>query len=167
MKTPTLYLFAGLPGTGKSTLATRLATDLGAVYLSVDTIERGLREFCDFGVVGEGYRLAHRVAADNLRLGRGVVADSCNPVHETRRAWEDVAARFEAQVTHIEIVCSDAHEHRRRVEQRARSVSHRWVATWDGVQTLEYDPWEVPRLSVDTAGLSPDAAYAALCNALS
>lgn len=162
-----MYLFAGLPGTGKSTLARRLAADLDAVYVSVDTVERALRELCDFGVEGEGYRLAHRIVADNLALGRRVVVDSCNPVVETRQEWESVGERFDARVTNIEIACSDLAEHRRRVEQRAEAVSHHWVATWESVESLEYDAWIVPPLRIDTANLSPEAAYAALREALS
>nr|WP_256252931.1 AAA family ATPase [Paenibacillus sp. UNC496MF] len=34
-----LYLFSGLPGTGKSTLSSALARALGAVYLRVDVVE--------------------------------------------------------------------------------------------------------------------------------
>lgn len=79
MKTPTLYIFSGLPATGKSTLAELLARRLGAAYVRIDTIEQALRDLCSVDVQGEGYRLAYRVAADNLRLGISVVADSCNP----------------------------------------------------------------------------------------
>ena len=38
-----LIIFGGLPGTGKTTLARKLANDLGATYLRIDTIERALR----------------------------------------------------------------------------------------------------------------------------
>jgi predicted kinase len=33
-------IFSGLPATGKSTLARRLAVDFGAVYLRLDTLEQ-------------------------------------------------------------------------------------------------------------------------------
>ncbi|MFC6648449.1 AAA family ATPase [Paenibacillus rhizoplanae] len=35
----TLYIFGGLPGTGKSTLASALASELRAPYLRVDVVE--------------------------------------------------------------------------------------------------------------------------------
>jgi predicted kinase len=41
---PTLYIFSGLPGSGKSSLAKLLACERHAVYLRIDTIEQGLRE---------------------------------------------------------------------------------------------------------------------------
>ncbi len=98
---PVLYIFAGLPGSGKSTLSQRIAQELAAVYLRIDTIEQGLRELCSIEVQGEGYRLAYRIAADNLRLGRSVVADSCNPIELTRREWEQVARDAGADFVNI------------------------------------------------------------------
>ena len=91
-KRPTLYVFSGLPGTGKSTLAMRLAKRLAAAYLRIDTVEKALLDLCSFNAEGEGYRLSYRVAADNLRLGVSVVADSCNTMELTRREWQAVAA---------------------------------------------------------------------------
>ena len=59
---PTLYIFSGLPGTGKSTLAPRLASRLDAMYLRIDTVEQALRDVCGIRVEGEGYRLGYRLA---------------------------------------------------------------------------------------------------------
>ena len=79
-----LFIFGGLPGTGKSELSRYLSRRLGAVYLRIDTIEQGLRDG-GRGVKGpEGYVAAYGVAADNLRLGLDVVADSVNPLQLTR-----------------------------------------------------------------------------------
>ncbi len=70
MMKPTLFIFSGLPGTGKSAIAKELAKILRTTYLRIDTIEQAIRDLCDFKVEGEGYRLSHKVASDNLRLGR-------------------------------------------------------------------------------------------------
>ncbi len=102
MAAPTLFIFTGLPGSGKTTLARRLAADLGAIHLRIDTIEQALRDRCHVQVEGEGYRLAYRVAADNLRLGLNVVADSCNPIELTRREWEGVAEAEGAEFVNVE-----------------------------------------------------------------
>ncbi|MGP1387028.1 MAG: AAA family ATPase [Thainema sp.] len=38
-----LYIFGGLPGTGKSSLAAALAHQRQAVYVRIDTIEQAIR----------------------------------------------------------------------------------------------------------------------------
>lgn len=87
MNIPVLYIFSGLPASGKSTLAKLLARKIGAMYLRVDTVEQGLRDLCNVKVEGEGYRLSYRVIRDNLELGVSCIADSCNPIELTRQEW--------------------------------------------------------------------------------
>jgi predicted kinase len=157
---PHLYVFAGLPGTGKSTLSMLLARRLGAAHLRIDTIEQALRELCGVSVGGEGYALAQRVAADNLRLGARVIADSCNPIERTRDDWERVATSCGAACTNVEVLCSDPVEHRRRIETRL--VPGLRSSTWSEVEQREYHAWTRPRLVVDTAGRSEAQSFAEL-----
>lgn len=155
----TLFIFAGLPASGKTTLAQQLASDLNAVYLRIDSIEQALRDLCDLQVEGEGYRLAYRIAADNLRLGSNVVADSCNPIELTRREWESVAEAESVEFINVEVVCSDPVEHRRRAESRASSVPNLSLPTWDDIIAREYHEWTVPPVRIDTYGCSPESSY--------
>jgi predicted kinase len=71
-----LIVFAGLPASGKSSIARVLAQGLGAVWSRIDSIEQAIRE--SGAVLGSlddaGYRAAYAVAEDNLRLGRTVSA---------------------------------------------------------------------------------------------
>ncbi len=156
MKNPsaTLYLFSGLPATGKSTLAKALAGRRGAVYLRIDTVEQALRDLCALRVEGEGYRLSYRLALDNLRLGLSVVADCCNPIELTRQEWMDTARQAGARVVCIEVRCSDRAEHRRRAEGRSAEVSRLRLPSWEEIQARSWEPWTTPRVLVDTAGRS-------------
>jgi hypothetical protein len=51
----------------------------------------------------------------------------------------------------IEVICSDAAEHRRRVEARSVDLEGHYVPAWVDVVEREYEPWQDPRLIVDTS----------------
>jgi len=159
----TLYVFSGLPGSGKTVLSQLLAQRIGAAHLRIDTIEQALRDLCAFDVQGEGYCLAYRIAADNLRLGLDVIADSCNPIALTRDAWRQTAVDADARSVDIEVVCSDVAEHRRRVEHRASTVPGLRLPTWAEVENREYHPWTRARIVIDTAGRPIADCFAELC----
>lgn len=158
-KIPTLYIFSGLPATGKTTLARLLASRTGALYLRIDTIEQGLRDLCSCKVQGEGYRLSYRIARDNLLVGCDVIADSCNPIRLTRSEWEDVATASAATFENIEVICSDEPTHRNRVEERDCTVPGLKLPSWTGIMNREYHQWDEPHHVIDTAHRSVDEAF--------
>jgi predicted kinase len=149
-----LIVFAGLPGTGKSTLARVLATDLRAAWLRVDSIEQAIREsgVIDGDLGNAGYRAAYAAAEDNLRLGTIVIGDSVNPWMLTRNAWRDSGLRAGARVLEIETMCSDPTEHRRRIENRTTDVLGLILPSWQAVIGRDYHPWDREHLTIDTAG---------------
>jgi predicted kinase len=159
--TATLVVFGGLPGVGKTTIASRLAAEIGAVFLRIDVIEMALHDE-GVAVEGQGYAVAYALAESNLRLGLSVIADSVNPIPLTREAWRAVAARAGAAVVEVEVVCSDAAAHRRRVEERVTDLPGFVQPTWAEVVDRDYQPREDDRLVIDTALTSPDAALAML-----
>jgi predicted kinase len=162
----TLYILSGLPGSGKTSISRLVARHLGCAYLRIDTIEQGLRDLCSVDVEGEGYRLAYRIAADNLRLGTSVVADSCNPLELTRREWENVARDVGVRYVNIEVLCSDSREHRRRVDSREQDIAGLKLPTWDEVEKRTYDAWTVDRIVVDTAAKSVEDCVEELLSGL-
>ncbi len=149
-----LYIFSGLPGAGKTALAKSLSAHIKASYLRIDTVEVGISDLCNFKVEGEGYRLSYRIAADNLRIGNAVVADSCNPIKLTRREWQGVATSNNSFYTNIEIICSDKGEHKKRIEERDCDIPGSIQPSWKQVIEREYDPWAEERIRIDTAGKS-------------
>jgi hypothetical protein len=74
----------------------------------------------------------------------------------TRREWEQVALDAGARYVNIEVICSDAQEHRKRVEARASTVPGLRLPTWQDVECREYHDWTVERIIVDTSG-KPEA----------
>ena len=166
MSRPILYIFSGLPSSGKSTLAQELAKVTGAVYLRIDTVEQGLRDLCNFKVKAEGYSLSYRIAQDNLNLGISVIADSCNPIELTRKEWNETAIKSNADFVNIEIVCSNTSEHKKRVENRVSTIVGLKLPIWKDVENREYHPWSIDRLQIDTAGKSIDESVNELFAAL-
>jgi predicted kinase len=156
-----LIVLSGLPGTGKTTIARKLASELAAVYLRIDSIEQSMRA-AGWPVEGEGYSVAYAVAEDNLRLGRIVVADCVNPWPLTRSEWRAVADRSGVPALDVETVCSDAGEHRRRVETRATDITGHRLPTWQEVVERDYRPWDVERMVIDTARLSVEQSVRAI-----
>ena len=151
---PILYIFSGLPACGKSTLAQNISKKLKAVYLKIDTIEQGIMDLCNFNVQGEGYRLAYRIIADNLKIGNSVISDQCNPINLTRNEFKNIAIENNCKYMNIEIICSDETEHKKRVDNR------KYPPTWEEVMKRKYDPnynfmyyepWEEEHIIIDTA----------------
>ena len=162
-----LYIFGGLPGTGKSTLARHLASELKAVYLRVDTIEQAIRETENKVTGPEGYVIGYRLAEENLKLGLSVIADTVNPLQITRRAWRNVATEIGIPFAEIEVVCSNKLEHRVRLETRDVDIVNLKLPTWEDVVNRAYEPWETEHILIDTAGQTPMQSIKVLKEALS
>lgn len=167
MSSPLLVVFAGLPGTGKTTLASRLSRDLRACYLRVDVVEAALTN-AGLTVGTHGYAVVHGIAASNLALGLHVVVDAVNPVPVARAGWREAASRGDAHLVFVETVLSDSIEHRRRVEGREPDIPGHVPPSWHEVQAVRWVPWDVgrdgSRFLVETS--DTESALAQLLDAL-
>jgi predicted kinase len=142
---------------------------IGAMHLRIDSIELAMWA-C--GVENPplddaGYRVAYAIAADNLRIGNTVIADSVNPVSLTRAAWRSVADSVSVPALEIEVICSDTDEHRRRVETRVTDIPGFTPPTWEEVRCREYEPWGGDHLVIDTARGTVDQNVSTIRNLIS
>ncbi len=158
---------AGLPGTGKSTVADGLARAIGSPIVSVDPIEAALwRAGIDrnqpTGLAA--YLVAEAVAAASLEMNQTVIVDAVNAVEPAREQWRILAARHRVQLRLIETVCSDERLHRARLEQRRREIEGFREPTWNDVlrRQEEMEPWSDERLILDTVAPLEECVAAAL-----
>jgi predicted kinase len=143
---------AGLPGTGKSTIAEVIGNRLGYAVLSVDPIESAI---LSAGIDSDqptglaAYLVAEAIADAALGNGQSIIVDAVNAVDPAREQWVELAEKHGEKLKFIEVVCSDTDVHRERLEARDRNLAHLPDPTWHQVeQSLdEYDEWTGPAAS--------------------
>ncbi len=155
-----LVVMAGLPGTGKSTLAGAVGTRLKLPVVSVDPIESAILSAgidADQPTGLAAYLVAETIAESVLASRGGIVVDAVNAVQPAREQWIKLAARHSTPVRFLEVVCSDESVHRARLQARGRQLAHLSEPSWHAVeQSLdEWEDWEgdtagVPRLTLDS-----------------
>lgn len=155
-----LIIFSGLPASGKTTLASKLATHLRATYIRMDSIVLGIKEETKTpDLPAKCYRVARALAAENLRIGNSVISDSVNPDIETRNEWNNVAKLAGVSFIHFEIVCSNKEEHEVRLKTRDTTLVGLTEPTWQEIQDSKYSPWDQDRVLIDTSGKTVEEVF--------
>lgn len=162
-----LLVMAGLPGSGKSTVAEAVGAELGLPVVSVDPLESAI---LSAGIAADqptglaAYLVAETIADAVLSSpGGGVIVDAVNAVEPAREQWVKLAARHAGRtIRFVEVICSDPEVHRARLEARGRQLAHLAEPTWHAVeQSLdEWEPWggesgAIPRITVDSVNPVP------------
>lgn len=140
---PRLIILAGLPGSGKTTLARLLAKELSLVYLRVDSVEAPFNAYYpDAGSHGEGYEALINLARENLKLANDVIIDTVNPFHLTRAMFMSLDKEMDLETFQFEIKLKDKSLHKKRVEERKSDIRNLKVPSWQEVLDREYEEWD-------------------------
>jgi predicted kinase len=166
---PSVVVFTGLPGTGKSTLAELVASRIGAPAFAGDWLlgalaPHGILDDLDRGaLLSLYYDLLGMLVTRQLLLGQSAVVD-CLLDDAVAARWREIAARFDASLVIVECVCSDTDLHRQRVEGRERGIPGWHEVDWQHVQRMrvEFSPLSVERLTVDAVDALEDNARSVL-----
>jgi predicted kinase len=162
-----LIVVAGLPGSGKSTMAGDLGQALNCAVLGVDQAEAAMWRA---GVSPSApthhaaYLVVGVLAAEQLALGHDVIVDAVNGPEPARAQWRELAEQTEAELRFIVVECGDDEVFRDRLEHRTRSIEGLPEPTWEGVlrRRAEFPPWTDERLTVDSVNSRAENLQAAM-----
>ncbi|AIT08726.1 kinase [Candidatus Francisella endociliophora] len=148
---PNTYIFSGLPGVGKTTLAKQLAQVMpNTVYYRIDTVEYYLKKAYPQELTIQGYELVYYQAKESLKLGKSLIIDCCNPVIESRELWNKLSQVNFTKIINIEVICSDKQTHKNRIETRYKTNPNKYP-TWQDVLNRDYQLWDQNIIRVDTS----------------
>jgi predicted kinase len=158
---PQLIVFAGMLGTGKTSLARAVARRLRAVYLDKTTIKECVLALAERMKLDQAQQLAGPVsyellvdlARDNLSLGLSVVLDSPAGYQAFRERVKGLARSAKVELKLIECICTDERLLRQRVENRALDLPAHRTRDWATYQdeAAQFERLTDRRLVVDTA----------------
>ena len=158
-----LILFSGLPGTGKSTLATRLARELRIPLLCIDDVIGEVPENAGIPFWDSRVSILLDLIETQLQLGLSIVADSVF-MNMDRHHVQELARKYQAQFLPIYVFVSDESVWRERVTRRYDELKDKDVASWDRIQhqRQRFREWE-PGTALFLDSLNPvDENYASV-----
>lgn len=148
-----LTILFGLPGSGKSFLAERLASEINAVHLNTDRIREaiGLNGRYDKASKLRVYEALCLKAADILRQGEPVVLDGTFHSLGSRQFVYDLEDRMNIQARWIEVICDEAVALSRVSKKRKYTEADQEV--YQKIRS-ERQAFEKPHLVIDTSHTS-------------
>lgn len=164
---PIIFLVAGLSGTGKSTVARKIAVDYHATLINTDVVRKetaGIDRFeqhhdqfntglYDPKRVDKTYEQVMQRASRSLKNKESVVLDATFQKKKYREMASYLASKHQAKLVIIQCICPDAIVKKRLDERiRKKSVSDgRWEIYQ--LQKTTFEPFSAPEtpLTIDTS----------------
>lgn len=151
---PALIIISGLPGTGKSYFAQKLAQKIPAVILESDVLRKLLFPAPDYTPRESGclFEAVHVVAGRLIKQGRIVIIDATNLAEKNREKLYSIAERQGARliIAYMEAPESVIAE---RMEKRRSEAGNKSDADWAVYLKLrgQVDEIKRPHYTVNTA----------------
>ena len=150
-----LIIFSGLPGAGKSKLASHAGNRLSLPVFAKDQLEAALWRAGVGPEMNSGsvaYDLLTSLAEEQLSLGISVILDSVATSSTIRETWRALALKHGAAFMIVECICSDEDLHKERLTVRKRGIEGWPELSWGDVEEVRsrYETWSERRLIVDS-----------------
>ncbi len=138
-----LIMLSGLQGTGKSTIASSLATKLQYPLFAKDHLESVLyNDNLTDGSSLTSYHMMFELAQLHLSLGMSCILDAVFPLVGFRNHVQDIAKSYQTQLYILHTYCSDQALHRQRIAMRLSTVPWQRITWNDTLQTQSmYVEW--------------------------
>jgi len=152
---PVLVMLSGLPGSGKSYLARRLAEEMPFLIIESDRVRKVLYPSPQYTAEESTltHRVCHALIEKKLRAGLRVIHDATNLIEFHRELVRRIAERAKARVIIVRVVASEeAIRQRMEKRQESRTPHDLSDADWSVYQRMvpREEPIRRPHLVVDT-----------------
>ena len=128
-----LVIFSGLPGVGKTTLASRLARALRWPLLNIDDVIGEVPENPGIEFWDSKVEILLDLIDTQLSLGLDVIADSVF-MNMDRQHAQELARKYKVRFLPVYVYISNETVWRERVEKRLAEMDHKDVASWESIQ---------------------------------